>query len=1333
VWGATGEREGWGKAMRDRGCGPVVLALLAMVAMALAPAPAEADHSFCPQGSGAGQCEEPKGVAVDAETGHVYVADRGNNRIEAFDEDGNFLATIGAGVLSKPRAVAVDNDPASPTRHDVFVLDSSPRVLRFSPAGSLELGFGWGVRDGGAEAQSCGPEATPPSVSCLAGSEGKGKCQLTERSQLAVGPGGRAYVSDSALVEAEGFKDRIEKFAADGGSCEEDLVFPEGVKKTLDEIAVDSTEGAYLNVDLNVAGPCCLIVKLDSGGSTVCEFDQGIETTALGIDPASDDLLSAQRENAVRGGGSYRTLTVYGPGLGCPPLRRFGYGQIDHPVRGIAPLPGILSPVRAGEPVLSEGFGGVFAVFHLSPPSPGPIIVPASVIADPLSNTKATLGAEINPEGAQTKVSIEYVEEAICKADEGAGGECFEEAQSSGTTTLDPEGFTLAGAEAQFGCPDPLSEAGHPGENAYEAGECLQVETTYRFRALASNADGEGNSPLDGGSFKTRPWFERGPIWSTSVGTGSAALHAELNPLGVPVSARFEVVDDAHFAESGFKEALLAPGPGEAPLDFGKGEEPTARAASLGGLEPGALYHYRLAASNPLFGPTVGKEGAFTTFAAGAPPPCPANEAFRTGPSSLLPDCRAYEMVSPLDKGGGDVIVLPNKLSVTPAALEQSSVSGSRLAYGSSHAFQAAPSAPYTSQYIAVRHERGAAGEGWQSHGISPPIERPLIATAQLESELKALSPDLCDAWLRSISEPTLAPGAQAGFPNLYRRRDEACGGPSYEALTTAPWQNLEPGDEKALELELQGVSADGRRAIYLSLDSFAGTGAPNQGGKDFQLYAWAAGPKPVFACVLPNGAPLHGPCSGGTADGFSVTGLGRFTRLQGALSADGERAFWTASDGEGKLYMRERSELGKVKEECSAGKPCTIAISATGEALSGTTKSRFSAAAADGSKAIFTSGDDLYRARISESAGHPALAGTDTIAHEVLGVMGVSEDASHVYFAAKEAIAGAGKNSEGDEAVGGQPNLYLYREGSYAFIGRLTAQEVESGHSAVGGAPVANLARVAPDGEHAAFVSIAPLTGYDNADAASGEPDSEVFLYNAGTGRLICASCNPSGARPAGRDNSGIKEHVLPFGPAWIAAWLAGHETSLYASRELADDGRRLFFNSADSLVARDTNGRADVYEWEAPGSGTCTTSTPTFSPRSEGCIDLISSGQSAQDSEFLDASPSGQDVFFITLSSLLSQDPDLVDVYDARVDGGFRSPPAAPRECEGEACQGPPTPPGFPTPASSAFEGPEGVGHRCHKGKRRVRRAGKTRCVKKRHRSPARRGHRRHGRPQR
>lgn len=201
---------------------------------------------------------------------------------------------------------------------------------------------------------------------------------------------------------------------------------------------------------------------------------------------------------------------------------------------------------------------------------------------------------------------------------------------------------------------------------------------------------------------------------------------------------------------------------------------------------------------------------------------------------------------------------------------------------------------------------------------------------------------------------------------------------------------------------------------------------------------------------------------------------------------------------------------------------------------------------------------------------------------------------------------------------------------------------------------------------------------------------DAEIYLYDAtadgGAGKLLCASCNPSGTRPVGID---IQAKIHDTGQVWVAAQIPGWENILYASRVLSEDGSRLFFESTDTLSPRDTNGVGDVYEWEEPGHGSCTEASDSYSKLNGGCVSLISSGQSPRDSEFIDASPSGEDVFFATLSSLVPQDSGLVDIYDARVDGGFAPPPGTPAACEGEACQSPPAPPLDLTPGSLSFSG--------------------------------------------
>ena len=170
---------------------------------------------------------------------------------------------------------------------------------------------------------------------------------------------------------------------------------------------------------------------------------------------------------------------------------------------------------------------------------------------------------------------------------------------------------------------------------------------------------------------------------------------------------------------------------------------------------------------------------------------------------------------------------------------------------------------------------------------------------------------------------------------------------------------------------------------------------------------------------------------------------------------------------------------------------------------------------------------------------------------------------------------------------------------------------------------------------------------------------------------------------------------------PGWTQIRSAGPVESRHQPNYLNNQGR-LFFNSVNPLVAQDSNATQDVYEYEPPGVGNCGESSPTYSTNSGGCVSLISSGMpSAQESAFMDASESGDDVFFLTSARLSPLDVDNArDIYDAHVcpPGGAEpcitlSAGPQPPPCTNESsCKASPTPQPsiFGAPASATFQGP-------------------------------------------
>jgi len=541
-------------------------------------------------------------------------------------------------------------------------------------------------------------------------------------------------------------------------------------------------------------------------------------------------------------------------------------------------------------------------------------------------------------------------------------------------------------------------------------------------------------------------------------------------------------------------------------------------------------------------------------------------------------------------------------------------------------------------------------------------------------------------------SEPVLAEGGLPGYRNLYRRDNDTS---AYQAQCAAEPEGVSAFDYR---LEPQGSSADGSHLVFRAEGQLPGTGAASI-GKVPQLYECVNGSELRLVSVLPDGAASTAGASAGAAgSGLGPSAL-RVNSVIGAISEDGSRIFWTANPtGPGPLYVRIN---GTETVEIAPG------------------NARFRAASPDGSRVIYSVENDLF-----EAAVEPGAATSTQIAGEVEGVMGMSEDTRLIYFVSREDL------DPGVGAEAGKPNLYLYRaeEDSFTFIGILSEDDAREAFptsaidpvlTPVARSPFNRSSRVSADGLHAAFTSSARLTVYDNTDQSSGEADAEVFLYDAEAEELYCASCNPSGARPKGT-NAGTS--VNPF---WNAAHIPGWEYQLHGARTLSEDGSRLFFNAVDPLALGDTNGVQDVYEWQAPGSGTCTESSSTYSPSNGGCVDLISTGKSPEPSELVDASSDGEDIFFKTAQSLWPADPGLVDIYDARVEGGFPPPPPDVVPCITD-CQ--PRDPAPQAPArATALPGPGNVVEpkpkpkRCHKGTHKVRKAGKVRCVKNKRKAKA------------
>jgi DNA-binding beta-propeller fold protein YncE len=135
---------------------------------------------FGSHGAGREQLDLPHGIAVDG-SGRIYVADRGNARVQVFDGAGRWLAQWKSEALGRPYGVAVGGDGS------VHVVDGGDQ-RRSGPDHSRALRL---TRDGAIEA-------------CF-GEHGRGPGRFLMAHAVAVGHDGAVYVAD-ALGE------RVQKF-----------------------------------------------------------------------------------------------------------------------------------------------------------------------------------------------------------------------------------------------------------------------------------------------------------------------------------------------------------------------------------------------------------------------------------------------------------------------------------------------------------------------------------------------------------------------------------------------------------------------------------------------------------------------------------------------------------------------------------------------------------------------------------------------------------------------------------------------------------------------------------------------------------------------------------------------------------------------------------------------------------------------------------------------------------------------------------------------------------------------------------------------------------------
>ncbi|MGA9285288.1 MAG: hypothetical protein WBV85_07580 [Solirubrobacteraceae bacterium] len=1221
-------------------------------------------------GEGEGEVAD-SGVAIDAATHDVYVADTGNARVDEFEADGTFLrawgwgvadgtpafetctlmcekglAGSGSGQFTAPALIAVDNS-GGPSQGDVYVGDTGTGVVsKFSATGAyLSSNNGSGA------------------VSPVAGPFGP-------LAGVAVDGSGELWVYDTS--------GDMFKFASDGSFLTDwnsgRGVIPAG-------IAVDSST----NIDVETQEPG--VAGFSPTGVQIGNVIQG-DPTGLTVDSSTGDLFVDEGTTVNH------ILSSCDPLQGaCTVADAFGAGTL---ARGA----GLAVDSTDNNVYVADQSVDRIDVFT-------PILLPAAHSGEVTNAVEGsvTLTGTVEPEGEQvTSCEFQYV----------------------------------ADSEYQLGATDPYSKGvtvpcqPTPGTATVAVTAKIKVSPgiAYDYRLVATNKNGE--------NVGVNRTFREGAVISnessSNVESEQATVSAQIDADGQVTEYQVEYGTSTNYGSSTLLTNIGAPS-GEVNLT-----------THLVGLQPATQYHFRFVAVS-LFGRTLGTDMTFTSPGAVAS-------------SSLLPDSRKYELVS-TSPPNGDMYHPETGGEVFPE--DVGTLSPSRVAAdGDSATYLGEPPAEggagttgmgLGNQYLATR-----AASGWVVKDITP-------VGSDANTRYEYFSSNLSSGFFSS--ETPITPATPAGTPEClanpysYTTDDE-----SFHGLVSS----LPKSGPSCSNIVFGGASANGSHSIFESISALtleAGTGA-GQGNEN--LYD-LVGRRLIQVNLLPDGhaEPVPGASFGSRAAVPNQEAEPQEPPdFSNAISSDGSRIFWSNYEVSYReaaspfykaksLYVREndtqpQSPIGPHDECTVSADACTVQIDAgeqacVAEAKCGSGEGRFWTASADGSKVFFTdcvkltgnstadpsngcqsaaasspshpTGNDLYEYNVDTGRladltvdGNPG----DPLGADVQGMIGASEDGSYVYFVANGALTPDAPLNQGD-------NLYVLYAGSIHFVARLASidNEVEpiasnsSPHGDWRGALGERTAEVTPDGHDLAFMSVQPLTGYENGG------QREAFVYDAVTGKISCASCHQNGA-PASKVTS-------------IGNYLPASNFPGFMNRFISADGNQVFFETNEALVPQDTNGLQDVYEWERDGAGSCHSAVEGQSK--DGCVYILSGGESSDSAFFLDADVSGDNVFLTSRGELSPQaQNESVAVYDARVNGGFDVPSLG---CTGTGCQGvPPPPPIFATPSSVTFNGvgnfalpaqpvvkskPKSKIVKCRRGF--VKKHGK--CVRKRHRRKTTRSSRR------
>jgi hypothetical protein len=631
----------------------------------------------------------------------------------------------------------------------------------------------------------------------------------------------------------------------------------------------------------------------------------------------------------------------------------------------------------------------------------------------------------------------------------------------------------------------------------------LSGGATYHYRLVAVNASGAttGN-PI---SFKTPSAPTVGGQFSSGLTPTTADLHGAINPQGDDTTYHFEYGTSTSYGSS-------VPIPDG---DVGSGYEDQEVSAHLTDLVEGAVYHFRVVATNN-YGTTVSEDQTFNFF----PPECP-NSAVRQQTGSLyLPDCRAYELVSPED--AGNVILWDAPWLPAPEA-----TSPSRFGFGG--ALGGITGTEPTNSIVVDSYVATRTTTGWHTRYIG------LTGNRTLGNFTEMGSLDM---------SKFLAFNNGEGFEGVPQPKDRIPYVFNYENEFLGRWpvtSNLVPG-------------ANGMKGAY-------------QASPDFSHLAFSSN-NVAFApngLIEPPGSAYDYDAETGATSLISLTGSGHDIQQEpGNTGSTGEYILFpgdepvfggpapinpgVSTDGSHILMSTSSAPYNQFSTLPPRTLYMRVDDAITYEVSRGTDVN-YVGMTADGSKVFFTSPEqltpddtdhsvDLYMwtdndklTLISEDEGGSGEGEVTPVIGTAATDSSIASTSGDIYFYSTDQL-------DGNRGLAGGYNLYEYREGAPHFV--TTFPEP---------APITRI-QVSPNGSHMAFLTASQVTSYQNAGF------QEMYSFDPANDRVVCVSCQPDGTPPS----SDVR----------------ASQVGLF----MTDDGRT-FFSTSDALAQQDTNALRDVYEY--------------------------------------------------------------------------------------------------------------------------------------------------------